>query len=69
MIETVLELKDELQIGGYELFSLRDANTANPDLFHQFGVMTDAYHPKPAYGVFKQLIERCTGATVRDAVG
>jgi hypothetical protein len=65
VIETVLELKEQLQIGAYELFSLRDADSGNPDLFHQFGIMTDAYVPKPAYGVFKHLIEQCrTGATM-----
>ncbi len=58
VIETVLELKDPLQIGAYELFSLRDADSANPGLFHQFGVMTDAYLPKPAFEVFRDLIER-----------
>jgi len=58
VVETVLELKEQLKIGGYELFSLRDAKSANPDLFHQFGIMTDAYVPKPAYEVFRHLIEQ-----------
>ena len=65
VLETVLELKEQLHIGAYELFSLRDADSGNPDLFHQFGIMTDAYVPKPAYGVFKHLIEQCcTEATM-----
>ena len=59
VIETVLELKEDLHIGAYELFSLRDADSGNPDLFHQFGIMTDAYEPKPAYEAFKHLIEQC----------
>src|SRR6188472_4110577 len=46
VIESVLEHQDALNIAGYELFSLRDAATSNPDMFHQFGVMTDAYVPK-----------------------
>ena len=46
VIETVLEHKDELDIAAYELFSLRDADSGNPDMFHQFGVMTDAYLPE-----------------------
>jgi hypothetical protein len=58
VIETVLELKDQLRIDAYELFSLRDADSGNPDLFHQFGIMTDAYEPKPAFDVFKDLIAR-----------
>lgn len=62
VIETVLELKEQLHIHAYELFSLRDANSGNPDLFHQFGIMTDAYVPKPAYDAFRQLIEQCRSA-------
>ena len=50
------EAKDHLNIAAYELFSLRDADSSNPDLFHQFGIMTDAYVPKAAYGVFKDLL-------------
>ena len=56
VIETVLEHKDALNIATYELFSLRDADSSNPDLFHQFGIMTDAYLQKPAYRVFKDLL-------------
>ena len=52
----MLEQKDELNIAAYELFSLRDADSSNPDMFHQFGIMTDAYLPKAAYGVFKDLL-------------
>jgi len=52
----VLEQKEQLNIAAYELFSLRDADTSNPDLFHQFGIMTDTYLPKPAYRVFKDLL-------------
>jgi hypothetical protein len=59
VIETVLELQDRLHIGAYELFSLRDAESRNPDLFYQFGIMTDAYEPKPAYDALRQLIEQC----------
>ena len=56
VIEAVLDAKDELNIAAYELFSLRDADSSNPDMFHQFGIMTDTYVPKPAYGVFKDLV-------------
>ena len=63
VIETVLELKDELHIGAYDLFSLRDADTGNPDLFHQFGVMTDAYKPKPAFESLRRLIAQAAPAS------
>jgi hypothetical protein len=62
VIETVLEFKGQLHIGAYELFSLRDADSGNPDVFHQFGIMTDTYEPKPAYEAFKQLVEECRTA-------
>lgn len=56
VIEAVLEAKDHLNIAAYELFSLRDADSSNPDMFHQFGIMTDDYRAKPAYRVFKELV-------------
>ena len=55
VIESLLEHR-ELNIAAYELFSLRDADSRNPDMFHQFGIMTDAYLPKPAYAAFKDLV-------------
>ena len=60
VIESVLEQKEDLNIAAYELFSLRDADSGNPDMFHQFGIMTDAYFPKPAYRVFKDLLNTFT---------
>lgn len=57
VVETVRELEQPLNIGAYELFSLRDADSGNPDSFHQFGIMTDTYLPKPAYDVLQRLIE------------
>jgi hypothetical protein len=66
VIETALELQEQLDIGGYELFSLRDAKSSNPDLFHQFGIMTDAYEPKPAYEAFRQIIEACRSTPTVD---
>ena len=38
------------------LFGLRDADSSEPDLFHQFGIMQDDYTPKPGYHAFRQLI-------------
>ena len=35
VIEAVLEQKDELNIAAYELFSLRDADSSNPDMERQ----------------------------------
>ncbi len=63
VLGVVLEQRHELNIEAYEVFSLRDADSSNPDLFHQFGLMTDSYTPKPAYEVFKRSIgEHCGSA-------
>ena len=56
IIRTISEVKDTFNITHYELFSLRDANTSNPDFFYQFGIMKDDYSPKPAFDVYRHLI-------------
>lgn len=56
VIRTVHRLRRELNISHYMLFGLRDADSSEPDLFHQFGIMRDDYTPKPAYHTFRQLI-------------
>jgi hypothetical protein len=55
-VRTVQELRGKLNITHYELFSLRDADTANPDLNHQFGILRDDYSPKPAFETYRRLI-------------
>ena len=56
VIRTVHRLRSELNISHYMLFGLRDADSSQSDLFHQFGIMHDDYTPKPAYHTFKYLI-------------
>lgn len=55
-IRTIHAQRQTMNIKHYELFALRDAKTANPDLFHQFGIMRDDYTPKPAFDTYCQLI-------------
>ena len=56
VVRTVHRLREELNISHYMLFGLRDADSSEPDPFHQFGIMRDDYTPKPAYHTFRQLI-------------
>ena len=56
IVRTTCELRQSLNIDQFELFSLRDADTANPDMRHQFGIMRDDYMPKPAFETFQRLI-------------
>ncbi len=56
MVRAIYDLRGHLNITHYELFSLRDADTANPDLSHQFGILKDDYSEKPAFQVYRKLI-------------
>lgn len=57
IVRKVHALRHRLNITHFELFSLRDADTANPDVAHQFGIMRDDYMPKPAFEAYRQLIQ------------
>jgi len=56
VIRTIYNLRLELNISHYEFFGLRDADSSKEDIFHQYGIMSDDYSPKPAYYTFKKLI-------------
>lgn len=56
VIRTVHEHRRQFNITHYEFFSLRDADSANPDLFYQFGLLRDDYTPKPAFETYRRLI-------------
>lgn len=56
VVRTIQSVGASLNITQYEYFGLRDAASANPDLFHQFGLLRDDYAPKPAYTAYKRLI-------------
>lgn len=56
IIRAVHARKDELNVTHWELFTLRDADSSQPDLFHNFGVLHDDYSPKPAFDRLRHLI-------------
>lgn len=58
IIPILFELRSRFNIQTYELFSLRDADSAVKDVFYQFGVMRDDYSPKPAFFVLKDLVKQ-----------
>jgi hypothetical protein len=61
MVRTVHQLSSKLNITHYELFALRDADTANPESNNQFGILRDDYSPKPAFEVYRRLIGELGG--------
>jgi beta-glucosidase/6-phospho-beta-glucosidase/beta-galactosidase len=52
---------EELRITGYIHHTLRDACSAGTGLFCQFGLMTDDYTAKPAFHVYRDLIDAFSG--------
>jgi hypothetical protein len=60
VIRAVDRCRVDLNISHYMLFGLRDADSSEPDLFHQFGITRDDYTPKPAYATFKTLVAELT---------
>ena len=55
-VRTIVKYQREFLVSHYEFFSLRDADSYNPGIFFQFGLLRDDYSPKPAFEVFRQLI-------------
>ncbi|MFC1406316.1 MULTISPECIES: hypothetical protein [Streptacidiphilus] len=62
VVETVVNViaaqSKQLHLSGYTHFALRDADSAETGLFHQFGLTTDDYSPKPAFDTMTTLVER-----------
>ncbi|KUL22674.1 hypothetical protein [Actinoplanes awajinensis] len=56
IIRTVYRLRAELNVTHWQLFTLRDADSAKDDLFHRFGVLRSDYSPKPAFHTLRRLI-------------
>lgn len=56
VIRTIFEIKNEFNIQQYELFALRDADTSNPNMFYQFGLLKDDYSSKPSFDAYRKLI-------------
>ncbi|MFI0897940.1 hypothetical protein [Streptomyces sp. NPDC020983] len=61
VVGTLAAHAESLNLSGYTHFSLRDADTARPGLFHRFGLTTDDYTPKPAFESLRALVDRHGG--------
>lgn len=57
-VEALSRVSGTLGITDYRYFNLRDNDSEGSDLFDAVGLLYDDYVPKPAYGVFEQLIDR-----------
>jgi hypothetical protein len=57
IIAVISRSAEALNITGYIHHALRDARSAGSGLFCHFGLMTDDYAAKPAFGVYRELID------------
>jgi hypothetical protein len=56
IVRTVYALRAELNVTHWELFTLRDADSSQDDLFHRFGILRSDYSRKPAFDTLRRLI-------------
>ena len=58
IVRAVHENAAKSNVSHYMLFGLRDADSNQADLFHQFGITRDDYSPKAAYETFRSLVHQ-----------
>ena len=58
MLSVVRELAGELGITVYELFGLRDADTAGGEALGAFGLVTDEYARKPSFDFYRSAVRQ-----------
>jgi hypothetical protein len=55
-VEAVTDYSEAYNVNAYNGFDLRDADSSSSSFEDQYGLMTDSYTPKPAFGVYQQLV-------------
>ncbi|HEX8741748.1 MAG TPA: hypothetical protein VF712_01310 [Thermoleophilaceae bacterium] len=58
LVRAVHDFRGTYNITDYRWFNLRDGDTTSPNFQMQYGLMTDEYVPKPAYGVYRDLVAK-----------
>lgn len=56
-VEAVYDHRSAYNVTGYRWFDLRDANSSSASFEDRYGLMSDSYEPKPAFEVYRSLIE------------
>jgi hypothetical protein len=60
MVRAVHDFRGTFNVSDYRWFDLRDSNTTSPNFQQQYGLMTDEYVPKPAFGLYAKLVRGFT---------
>jgi hypothetical protein len=58
MVGAVSEFRGTYNVTEYRWFDLRDHNSASQNFQQHYGLLRDDYTPKPAYGVYRNLVRR-----------
>ncbi len=61
VVRTIHEAREQLNIERYTLFSLRDTDSSaehTNDTFYHFGILRDDYSAKPAFEIYRKLVEK-----------
>jgi hypothetical protein len=61
MVEAYVAFSGNYNVTDYRWFLLRDGNSDVPDFQQQYGLLRDDYSPKPAFGVYRELIAKYGG--------
>jgi hypothetical protein len=56
MVGAVHDFRGTYNVTDYRWFDLRDHRTSSANFQHQYGLLRDDYSPKPAFGVYRQLL-------------
>src|SRR5204862_4863365 len=56
LVHAADDFRGTFNISDYRWFNLRDGDSTSPNFQQQYGLMTDEYQPKPAFGLYGQLV-------------
>jgi len=60
MVGAVHDFRGTYNVTDYRWFDLRDHRSSSSNFQHQYGLLRDDYTPKPAFGVYRELIAELT---------
>ena len=58
MVSAVHEFRGTYNVTDYRWFNLRDGDTSSPQPFQHFGLFDSGYEEKPAFAVYRRLVDR-----------
>jgi hypothetical protein len=58
MVGAVNRFRGTYNVTDYRWFDLRDHLTSDPNFQRHYGLLTDDYEPKPAFGTYRRLVAR-----------